>query len=231
MFFIDFEGNVADPRTADALDDLRSTALTSRSWAATRPPRRAVTRNPRYDSACSPADSARRSTLSCHLVLRPKRRELPARRTWSSADDTVIPVGNLLIAGRLPGDGGSVSVESEEQINATARVREPGRRFFVAACSSPHVAVRVSGLGWDDWSCLRPRRATGMPIIARSWRRPGGGWPRWWTSSRSAPAISDFDLLRELARSIVRSCSSAVSRAPSRWSELLNTSSPSAISK
>ena len=27
MFFIDFEGNIADPRTADALDDLRSTAL------------------------------------------------------------------------------------------------------------------------------------------------------------------------------------------------------------
>jgi len=208
MFFIDFEGNVADPRTADALDDLRSTALHLKvlgSYPAT------TTRGDAQPGDTTPLVPLPDSAEALDAVLPPRPASKASKNyrlagRGARADDTVIPVGNLLIGGGgFLVMAGPCSVESEEQINATARaVREAGAQILRGGVFKPRTSpYAFQGLGWDGLELLAAAgRATGMPIIAEVMavdqvRRMAEMVDILQVGTRN---MQNFDLLRELGK-------------------------------
>ncbi len=208
MFFIDFEGNIADPRTADALDDLRSTALHLKvlgSYPAT------TTRGDAQPGDATPLvpPSADADALESAVRPRPatkasKNYRLAGRGARS--DDTVIPVGNLLIGGGgFLVMAGPCSVESADQINATARaVREAGAQILRGGVFKPRTSpYAFQGLGWAGLELLAAAgRATGMPIISEVMavdqvRRMAEMVDVLQVGTRN---MQNFDLLRELGK-------------------------------
>jgi chorismate mutase / prephenate dehydratase len=206
MFFIDFEGNIADPRTADALDDLRSTALHLKilgSYPAT------TTQGDAQPGDATPLVPAGADALQPVLPPKPvtkssKNYRLAGRGARS--DDTVIPVGNLLIGGGgFLVMAGPCSVESAEQINATARaVREAGAQILRGGVFKPRTSpYAFQGLGWEGLELLAAAgKATGMPIISEVMavdqvRRMAELVDILQVGTRN---MQNFDLLRELGK-------------------------------
>jgi len=203
MFFIDFEGNIADPRTADALDDLRSTALHLKILGSYPATTTAGDSQPGDATPLVPAP-ADADALETPLPPRPitkssKNYRLAGRGARS--DDTVIPVGNLLIGGGgFLVMAGPCSVESADQINTTARaVREAGAQILRGG-TSPYA---FQGLGWEGLELLAAAgRATGMPIISEVMavdqvRRMAELVDILQVGTRN---MQNFDLLRELGK-------------------------------
>ena len=176
MFFVDFEGNTADPRTAAALDELRAAALyvkilgsypakALRAPASRRPDRPAAgTSAAPSETVPSEQDPAEMLEAVAAAPSRPGRSRSRHYKLVDRAarqDDTLIAVGDLLIGG----DGfvvmaGPCSVESEEQITATARfVAEHGAQVLRGGVFKPRTSpYSFQGLGWDGLTC---------------WSRPG----------------------------------------------------------
>src|ERR1700676_921729 len=206
MFFIDFEGNIADPRTADALDDLRSTALHVKvlgSYPAT------TTTGDAQPGDATPlvplfADAEALETVAPPVTKASKNYRLAGRGARS--DDTLIPVGNLLIGGGgFLVMAGPCSVESVEQIDATARaVREAGAQILRGGVFKPRTSpYAFQGLGWEGLELLAAAgRATGMPIISEVMavdqvRRMAELVDVLQVGTRN---MQNFDLLRELGK-------------------------------
>ncbi|MHB8340491.1 MAG: bifunctional 3-deoxy-7-phosphoheptulonate synthase/chorismate mutase [Mycobacteriales bacterium] len=174
LFFLDFEGNVAEPRTASALEELRSAALYIKVLGSY--PAKALREVPRpgelsgppraespvetleaVAAAPAPGPTGRRSTQYT-LVDRATRNE-----------DTVVRVGNLLIGG----DGfvvmaGPCSVETAEQIDACARfVRQQGAHVLRGGVFKPRTSpYAFQGLGWEGLDLLvAAGRASGLPVV------------------------------------------------------------------
>jgi chorismate mutase/prephenate dehydratase len=169
LFFLDFEGNVADPRTQLVVDELRSAALYVKvlgSYPAkvTRTePTPGQVRQPPADAIESvvvrdPEPVASGGKRSKRLVDRDTRPE-----------DTLVRIGDLLVGG----DGfvvmaGPCSVESAEQVNATARaVRDAGGHVLRGGVFKPRTSpYAFQGLGWEGLTLLAEAgRAVGLPII------------------------------------------------------------------
>ncbi len=209
LFFLDFEGNAAEPRTAVALDELRSAALYikvlgSYPAKALRHPARPglVPGAPAEESAAdaieavaaAPAPAAGRSR-QYRLVDRAAR---PA--------DTVVRVGDLLVGG----DGfavmaGPCSVESGEQITATARfVRDQGAHVLRGGVFKPRTSpYAFQGLGWEGLDLLvEAGRSTGLPVITEVMavdqvQRMAKAADILQVGARN---MQNFDLLRELGK-------------------------------
>ena len=208
MFFIDFEGNIADPRTADALDDLRSTALHLKILGSYPATTTAGDSQPGDATPLVPAP-ADADALETPLPPRPitkssKNYRLAGRGARS--DDTVIPVGNLLIGGGgFLVMAGPCSVESADQINTTARaVREAGAQSLRGGVFKPRTSpYAFQGLGWEGLELLAAAgRATGMPIISEVMavdqvRRMAELVDILQVGTRN---MQNFDLLRELGK-------------------------------
>jgi chorismate mutase / prephenate dehydratase len=209
LFFVDFEGNAADPRTVAALDELRSAALYIKvlgSYPAKvlREPARAG-ELPAPPESESPAEmleavaaappAPRRSSGHYKLVDR------TARQT-----DTVVRVGDLLVGG----DGfvvmaGPCSVESEDQINETARlVRDHGAHVLRGGVFKPRTSpYSFQGLGWHGLDLLvKAGRETGLPIVTEVMavdqvHRMAEAADILQVGARN---MQNFDLLRELGK-------------------------------
>jgi chorismate mutase / prephenate dehydratase len=208
MFFIDFEGNIADPRTADALDDLRSTALHLKvlgSYPAT------TTRGDAQPGDATPLVPPSADADGIESVVRPRPATTPSKNyrlagRGARSDDTVIPVGNLLIGGGgFLVMAGPCSVESADQINATARaVREAGAQILRGGVFKPRTSpYAFQGLGWAGLELLAAAgKATGMPIISEVMavdqvRRMAEMVDVLQVGTRN---MQNFDLLRELGK-------------------------------
>lgn len=172
LFFIDFEGNVAEPRTAAALDELKSAAqfikvLGSYPAKALRStaqpgslPEDAKTESPAEELEAVAADhaAASRRSLQYRLVGRDAR-----------TADTVVRVGDLLVGG----DGfvvmaGPCAVESPAQIMAAARfVRDHGAHVLRGGVFKPRTSpYAFQGLGWEGLDLLvAAGHETGLPVI------------------------------------------------------------------
>ncbi len=208
MFFVDFEGNIADPRTADALDDLRSTALHMKVLGSY--PAKA-TRGDAQPGDATPLvpDVSRADALEAVMPHTPaprasKNYKLAGRGARS--EDTVIPVGNLLVGGEgFLVMAGPCSVESAEQIGATARaVREAGAQILRGGVFKPRTSpYAFQGLGWEGLELLAAAgKATGMPIISEVMavdqvRRMAEMVDILQVGTRN---MQNFDLLRELGK-------------------------------
>jgi chorismate mutase / prephenate dehydratase len=171
LFFLDFEGNVAEPRTAAALDELRSAAQYIKVLGSY--PAKAL----RYSaqpgslpdsSAGSPAEALEAVAADRPPAVRRSRQYRLVDRAARAAD-TVVRVGDLLVGG----DGfavmaGPCSVESGEQITATARfVRDHGAHVLRGGVFKPRTSpYAFQGLGWEGLDLLvAAGRETGLPVV------------------------------------------------------------------
>jgi chorismate mutase / prephenate dehydratase len=224
MFFVDFEGNAADPRTTAALDELRSAALFVKvlgsypAKALRAPARPGDLPDPRPEgdrragqqpgSGPSTADPAE----MLEAVAATPRSTAPRSRHYKLVDrearqaDTVIRVGDVLVGG----DGfvvmaGPCSVESQEQIEATARfVAEHGAHVLRGGVFKPRTSpYSFQGLGWDGLDLLvAAGREAGLPVVTevmavdqvqRMAKEAG-------ILQVGARNMQNFDLLRELGK-------------------------------
>ncbi|HEY2523140.1 MAG TPA: bifunctional 3-deoxy-7-phosphoheptulonate synthase/chorismate mutase [Streptosporangiaceae bacterium] len=172
LFFLDFEGNVAEPRTAAALDELRLAAqylkvLGSYPAKALRSAARPGSL-PDAAEAEGPAETLEAVVASQAPPAQRSGNHLLVDRA-SRAADTVVQVGDLLVGG----DGftvmaGPCSVESPEQIAATAKfVRDHGAHVLRGGVFKPRTSpYAFQGLGWQGLDLLvAAGRETGLPVI------------------------------------------------------------------
>jgi chorismate mutase/prephenate dehydratase len=227
MFFVDFEGNAADPRTAAALDELRSAALFvkvlgSYPAKALRAPARpgdlpgqppadteaAPQRRDERSAAAGTADPADLLEAVAATPRSPASRSRHYRLVDRAArpDDTVIRVGDVLVGG----DGfvvmaGPCSVESSDQITSTARfVAEHGAHVLRGGVFKPRTSpYSFQGLGWDGLDLLLAAgRAAGLPVVTEVMavdqvRRMAQAAGILQIGARN---MQNFDLLREVGR-------------------------------
>jgi len=223
MFFIDFEGNVSDPRTAAALDELRAASLFvkilgSYPAKALRAPARSadVTSQPAVGAGSSdeqvtgqpgqdPADMLEAVAATPRPAVGRSRQYKLVDRA-ARQDDTLIAVGDLLIGG----DGfvvmaGPCSVESQEQITTTARfVADHGARVLRGGVFKPRTSpYAFQGLGWEGLDLLvAAGREAGLPVITEVMavdqvQRMARAADILQVGARN---MQNFDLLRELGK-------------------------------
>lgn len=208
LFFLDFEGNVADPRTAAALDELRSAALYIKILGSY--PAKAL--RDRAQPGDLPSPSARQTAETLEAVAAAGPPAARRSRHYTLVDraarqaDTVIRVGDMLIGG----DGfvvmaGPCSVENAEQITGTARfVRDHGARVLRGGVFKPRTSpYAFQGLGWDGLDLLvAAGRQAGLPVITEVMAVEQV--PRMAEAADilqvGARNMQNFDLLRELGK-------------------------------
>lgn len=208
MFFLDFEGNVADPRTASALDDLRSTSLHLKVLGSY-PAKATKIEFHHGDSTPLLPEPAGVDVLEAVVTGAPPVRASSNYRLAGRAArtaDTVIPVGTLLVGGSgFVVMAGPCSVESADQVMTTARaVREAGAQILRGGVFKPRTSpYAFQGLGWDGLELLAAAgRASGMPIISEVMavdqvRRMAELVDILQVGARN---MQNFDLLRELGK-------------------------------
>ena len=172
LFFLDFEGNIADPRTAAALDELRSAAqyikvLGSYPAKALRHPGQPGS-VPDLPAEGSAAEALEAVAADQPAAVRRSRQYRLVDRAARSAD-TVVRVGDLLVGGEgFAVMAGPCSVESSDQITQTARfVRDHGAHVLRGGVFKPRTSpYAFQGLGWEGLDLLvAAGRETGMPVV------------------------------------------------------------------
>jgi len=170
MFFIDFEGNVAEERASLALEALRSEALYLKilgCYPAKATPAEAQTTALPEATDVANTEAAPATRPAQPVARASKHYRLADRATHP--EDTVIRVGSLLIGGNgFVVIAGPCSVESEDQINRTALfVREQGAHILRGGVFKPRTGpYAFQGLGRDGLDLLvAAGKAAGLPII------------------------------------------------------------------
>jgi chorismate mutase/prephenate dehydratase len=183
MFFVDIEGNSADPRTAAALDELRAAALFvkvlgSYPAKALRSPVRGgdlAGQAAAGEAATHAAQAGQAPAEMLEAVAAAPKPAVGRSRQYKLVDraaktsDTLIRVGDVLIGG----DGfvvmaGPCSVESQEQITTTARfVAEHGAQVLRGGVFKPRTSpYAFQGLGWAGLDLLvAAGQQAGLPVI------------------------------------------------------------------
>jgi len=178
MFFLDFEGNAAEPRTAAALDELRSAALFVKvlgsypAKALRAPARPGDLPGPPQagETAARPGgDPAEMLEAVAARPAAPRSRHYKLVDRAARQADTVIRVGDVLVGGdSFVVMAGPCSVESRDQIEATARfVRDQGAHVLRGGVFKPRTSpYAFQGLGWDGLDLLvAAGRETGLPVV------------------------------------------------------------------
>jgi chorismate mutase / prephenate dehydratase len=207
MFFLDFEGNLADPRTASALDDLRSTSLHLKVLGSY--PAKAIRMEFQPgDATPLSAEPSGVDLLEAVATGAPPRASSNYKLAGRAARtaDTLVPVGGLLVGGNgFVVMAGPCSVESANQITATARaIREAGAQILRGGVFKPRTSpYAFQGLGWEGLELLAAAgRACGMPIVSEVMavdqvRRMAELVDILQVGTRN---MQNFDLLRELGK-------------------------------
>ena len=170
MFFVDFEGNVVEPRVATALEALRTEALYLKvlgCYPAKATPQVAMASEIKQTSEAAPIEPSPPAIPAKAAVRASKHYKLADRATRSQ--DTVVRVGDVLIGG----DGfvvmaGPCSVESAEMIEKTALyVHDKGAHILRGGVFKPRTGpYAFQGLGLEGLEMLAAAgKAAGMPIV------------------------------------------------------------------
>ena len=172
LFFLDFEGNVAEPRTAAALDELRLAAQYVKVLGSY--PAKAL-RHPAHPGSLpdAPAAEAPADTLEAVAADRAtaghRSRQYRLVDRASRAADTMVQVGDLLVGGSgFAVMAGPCSVENAEQIAATAKfVRDHGAHVLRGGVFKPRTSpYAFQGLGWKGLELLvAAGREIGLPVV------------------------------------------------------------------
>jgi chorismate mutase / prephenate dehydratase len=166
LFYIDFEGNAAEDRVAQAIAKLRS-ATTSLKVLGSYPAQHRAKTSPKIEVLASGAAEpdeqpkptpAKKESVSYKLASRGHK-----------ADDTIISIGGVKIGG--PGFvviAGPCAVESREQIHKCARiVRECGGQLLRGGCFKPRTSpYSFQGLGFEGLEMLAEAgKEYDLPIV------------------------------------------------------------------
>jgi 3-deoxy-7-phosphoheptulonate synthase len=171
LFFIDFEGNIGEPGTAAALEELAAAAQYIKVLGSY--PAKALRHSAQPGSlpettAESPADVLEAVVAEQPPAGRRSRQYRLVDRSARAAD-TLVRVGDVLVGGdSFVVMAGPCSVESAEQIAATARfVRDQGAHVLRGGVFKPRTSpYAFQGLGWEGLDLLvRAGRETGLPVI------------------------------------------------------------------
>ena len=172
LFFLDFEGNAAEPRTAAALDELRLAAQYVKVLGSY--PAKAL-RHPAHPGSLPDAPAAEAPADTLEAVAadgataghRSRQYRLVGRA--SRAADTMVQVGDLLVGGSgFAVMAGPCSVENAEQIAATAKfVRDHGAHVLRGGVFKPRTSpYAFQGLGWKGLELLvAAGREIGLPVV------------------------------------------------------------------
>ncbi len=172
LFYLDFDGNVADARVQDALKGLAAHSsflkvLGSYPARTTREARAAAEPRPLRAPAVPPPPAPAAGDPSILQMLEKKPYKLVART--NQPQDTRIRVGDVLVGGERPVViAGPCSVESREQIMTCAKaVKEAGGDILRGGCFKPRTSpYQFQGLGYEGLDLLEEAgRAFGLPII------------------------------------------------------------------
>jgi chorismate mutase / prephenate dehydratase len=167
LFYIDFEGNIADPRVAEALEKLRS-ATTSLKVLGCYPAQHRVKTSPRIEVLAEGPSAAGME----HQKPVAEKKEKVSYKLASrdhKADDTIIAVRGVKIGG--PGFvviAGPCAVESREQIRQCARyVKECGGQLLRGGCFKPRTSpYSFQGLGFEGLEMLSEAgREYDLPVV------------------------------------------------------------------
>ena len=209
LFFLDFEGNAAEPRTAAALDELRLAAQYLKVLGSY--PAKAL-RHPAHPGSLPDAAAAEAPAETLEAVAagratggrRSRQYRLVDRA--SRAADTLVQVGDLLVGGSgFAVMAGPCSVESAGQIAATAKfVRDHGAHVLRGGVFKPRTSpYAFQGLGWKGLELLAAAgRETGLPVVtevmaveqAQRMAKDAG------ILQIGARNMQNFDLLREVGK-------------------------------
>ncbi len=209
LFFVDIEGNVSEPRTAAALEELRAAVQYIKVLGSY--PAKAL-RHSAYPGSLddAPAEGSPAEELEA-VAARPapaagRSRQYRLVDRAARTEDTVIQVGDVLVGG----DGfvvmaGPCAVESKEQIFATAKfVRDQGGHVLRGGVFKPRTSpYSFQGLGWDGLDLLvGAGRETGLPVVTEVMaveqvRRLAREVDVLQIGARN---MQNFDLLREVGR-------------------------------
>jgi chorismate mutase/prephenate dehydratase len=167
LFYIDFEGNTAEDRVAEALEKLRS-ATTSLKVLGSYPMQHRARTSPKIEilaggppeGEAEPPEpvAEKREKVSYRLASRDHK-----------ADDTIIAVRGVRIGG--PGFvviAGPCAVESREQIHRCARyVKECGGQLLRGGCFKPRTSpYSFQGLGFEGLKMLAEAgREYDLPVV------------------------------------------------------------------
>jgi chorismate mutase / prephenate dehydratase len=167
LFYIDFEGNIADQRVAEALEKLRSATTSLKvlgcypaQYRAKTSPRIEVLAEGPVEFEMEPREPAtqKKEKVSYKLASRDHK-----------ADDTIISVRGVKIGG--PGFvviAGPCAVESREQIRQCARyVKECGGQLLRGGCFKPRTSpYSFQGLGFEGLEMLAEAgREYDLPVV------------------------------------------------------------------
>jgi len=167
MFYIDFEGNVAEDRIAQAIEKLRS-VTTSLKVLGSYPAQHRAKTSPKIESLAGgppepepePSEPVAQEKEAVSYKLASRTRK---------ADDTVIAVRGVRIGG--PGFvviAGPCAVESREQIHKCARyVKECGGQLLRGGCFKPRTSpYSFQGLGFEGLEMLAEAgREYDLPVV------------------------------------------------------------------
>jgi chorismate mutase/prephenate dehydratase len=167
LFYIDFEGNAAEERVAQALEKLRS-ATTSLKVLGSYPMQHRARTSPKIEIL---AGNLPETAAEPPAVAPPKKEKISYKLVSrdSRADDTIIAIGGVRIGG--PGFvviAGPCAVESREQIRQCARViKECGGQLLRGGCFKPRTSpYSFQGLGFEGLQMMAEAgREYDLPIV------------------------------------------------------------------
>ncbi len=170
LFYVDFEGNLADPNVADAIRAMAARASFLRVFGSypSRTGAEARRAEPRPQVSAAPQAEAEPPEPAPRVAVLEKKAYTLASRLHRP-EDTVIRVGAVEIGGRRPVMiAGPCSVESKEQIRACARVvKELGGHILRGGCFKPRTSpYSFQGLGFEALDLLAEAGAEfGLPVV------------------------------------------------------------------
>ena len=172
LFYIDFEGNTADTRVAEALGKLRS-ATTSLKVLGSYPAQHRAKTSPRIESIAGGPPEAEAPVSETEAPEAAEKKKSKVSYKLASrdhkAEDTIIAIRGVKIGG--PGFvviAGPCAVESREQIFQCARyVKECGGQLLRGGCFKPRTSpYSFQGLGFEALQMLVDAgREYDLPVV------------------------------------------------------------------
>ncbi len=170
LFYVDFEGNLAETRVQEALR--RLTAHTSyQKVLGSYPIHTGEQLRPVEPQAeiCVPATPADEQPTPASVLKSLEKKPYKLASRTQRSEDTQVRVGHVVIGGERPVViAGPCSVESRDQIMACARaVKEAGGDLLRGGCFKPRTSpYAFQGLGYEGLELLAEAgQAFGLPIV------------------------------------------------------------------